>query len=413
MEAIHKRKKHTDTLRNITLSQVDEVGVSYQVFSNVVVENVSVSDSPNAKQAFRFHNSDKAPAIDEDGGPYNLVLRHCNVNKVKGDGIYITAVNGLLVENCQVAVSTGNEADACQLAYENDDRNVTRQAMIRGNIFTYEPASSSGKGAIVCGMTSGYQVEYNLLEGRNFGISSIGNGAIVRSNVIRGSKLNRYSAGYMIGERYSVREHHVYDNWIDSCSVGIGISSFKDADVNIDGISGNQRSDLDIHDNVISNCETAVALQRAWSGRIHRNIFMTCGRSAVSEGRGRQIASLGQSSSQDLSENYLNDGSFLVRQMPRLKRRSDRLFSVSMGEWSETPDEFRIYWRDRGIDIKDARSPTFEATQGMELSCIVLARRNRNWMIAVAEIQWEAGSRFVPRAREAGMPWGQRYVKVS
>ncbi|MGO8396510.1 hypothetical protein ACC760_38870, partial [Rhizobium ruizarguesonis] len=53
-----------------------------------------------------------------------------------------------------------------------------------------------------------------------------------------------------------------------------------------------------------------------------------------------------------------NDGSFLNVTPPPLRLKPDGKASVYSGEWTSEPDEIRIHWRDKGIDIPGANRPS-------------------------------------------------------
>ena len=381
MSAILRKKVHGASTRGQIIDGAADVGVAYQVFSDTVIEDVVVKNSP---RGFKFHNGK------------NLVVRRCETENVKGDGIYLTKTTDVLLENNRIGAATGQGADCCQFAYQNKDTNISSDVVIRGNLFLQSPTSSSNKGALVCDKTRKYRVEYNFIGGKNFSFSSIGDDAIVRSNVMRDGRMNDYSFGYGIGDKADHAGHHVYDNWIENNNRGVSLSGFSDQNLAF-------RKDIDIHDNVISGCGIAFFANRPWSGSFRRNIFLQCGQDIVLKGNGEATAG-------KIEGNYHNDGSFLNVTPPPLRFKPDGKASVSSGEWTSEPDEIRIQWRDKGIDIPGANRPSIAVEPGMELSCVLLARKEQNWMLAIAEAAYDD---FTPRAwQEKMLPWQKRYLSI-
>ncbi|MBB2670537.1 UNVERIFIED_ORG: hypothetical protein GGE44_000078 [Rhizobium esperanzae] len=381
MPAILRKKSHGVSTRAQVIDGAEDIGVAYQVFSDTVVEDVVVKNSP---RGFKFHNGK------------NLVVRRCETDNVRGDGIYLTKTSNVLLENNRMGAAPGEGADCCQFAYQNSDDNISSDIVIRGNLFLQSPTSSSNKGALVCDKTRRYRVEYNFIGGKNFSFSSIGDDAVVRSNIMRDGRMNDYSFGYGIGDKADHAGHHLYDNWIENNNRGISLSGFSDQERAF-------RKDIDIHDNVISGCDVAFFANRPWSGSLRRNIFMRCRQDILLKGTGQATA--GQ-----IDGNYHNDGSFLNVTPPPLRFNADGKASVASGEWTSEPDEIVIQWRDKGIDISGANRPSIAVEPGMELSCVLLARKGRNWMLAIAETAYDE---FTPRAwQEKELPWQKRYLSI-
>ncbi|MBB4234985.1 right-handed parallel beta-helix repeat-containing protein [Rhizobium esperanzae] len=381
MTAILRKKVHGAFTRGQVIDGAEDIGVAYQVFSDTVIEDVIVKNSP---RGFKFHNGK------------NLTIRRCETENVNGDGIYLTKTTDVLLENNRIGAAPGQGADCCQFAYENKDDYVSSNVVIRGNLLLQSPTSTSNKGALVCDKTRNYLVEYNFIGGKNFSFSSIGDGAVVRSNIMRDGRMNDYSFGYGIGDKVDHTGHHVYDNWIENTNRGVSLSGFSDQEQAF-------RKDIDIHDNVISQCDIAFFANRPWSGSFRRNIFLRCEQDIVLKGRGKETAG-------DVDGNYANDGSFLNVTPPPLVFKPDGKASVSSGQWTSEPDEIRIQWRDKGIDIPGANRPSIAVAPGMELSCVLLARKDQNWMLAIAETAYDD---FTPRAwQEHRLPWQKRYLSI-
>ncbi|MGO4480488.1 hypothetical protein ACVITL_000605 [Rhizobium pisi] len=381
MPAIVRKKAHGVSTRGEVVDGAADIGVAYQVFSDAVVEDVVVKNSP---RGFKFHNGK------------NLVVRRCETENVVGDGIYLTKTSNVLLENNRVGAAPGEGADCCQFAYQNKDNNISSDVVIRGNLFLQSPDSTSNKGALVCDKTQKYLVEYNYIGGKNFSFSSVGDDAVVRSNIMRDGRMNDYSFGYGIGDKVDHAGHHVYDNWIENSNRGVSLSGFSDQGLAF-------RKDVDIHDNVIKECDIAFFANRPWSGSFRRNIFLRCKQDIVLRAKGEATAG-------EVEDNYVNDGSFLSVTPPPLRFKPDGKASVASGEWTSEPDEIRIQWRNKGIDIPGANRPSIAVEPGMELSCVLLARKEQNWMIAIAETAYD---QFMPRAwQEKMLPWQKRYFSI-
>ncbi|MGO8506365.1 right-handed parallel beta-helix repeat-containing protein, partial [Rhizobium leguminosarum] len=106
-----------------------------------------------------------------------------------------------------------------------------------------------------------------------------------------------------------------------------------------------------------------------------RNISLRCDQDIVLKGTDQAPAC-------DIDGNHRNDGSFLNVTPPPLRFKPDGNASVASGEWTSEPYEIRIQWRNKGIDIPGANRPSTTVEPGMELSCVLLARKDQNWMLA-------------------------------
>jgi len=412
MNDILKKRVHGDLVTHETIKGPFTQGLRYQDFSDVEIIDVSLFDAPDAEQGFRFHGARRPPSLKVDNQFFNLIMRDCDVERVGGDGIYATAVDGALIENCKVVVSKGEVADCCQFAYQNDDRFISRDVWLRGNIFTYEPDTESAKGALVCAETENYKAEYCLLEGHNFAFSSIGNNATARSCLMRTGEMNTYSFGYGIGSPSHLHDHHLYDCVIENSRRAIAVTGFKDKDLVLDGITGAQRCGIIVHDNIVSDCDIGFFADRPWSGSVYRNIFMRCGEPVAIRALGTQVATSSPKRGQVVGPIYTNDGSFLCKEPPQIKTSASGELSVTEGRWSSQPEQVSYIWRESGIDLMVPQIPTFKPDKAGEYSCVVLSRAGANWMLAVAEAPWPKDG-FVPRSWKSGaLPWSNRYHVV-
>jgi hypothetical protein len=412
MAGIERVKIHTDALGPQEISGPFEFGVNYRVFSNVEITGVSLSNAPEARQGFRLHRTDGEAALAVDGRLFNLVMRDCSVRNVRGDGLYATAIKGGMIENCSFSVTAGDGADAVQFAFERDETNISRDIWLRGNILVHDRDSASSKGGLVCERTENYLVENCLIEGPNFGFSSIGTGAVVRSCLMRGAILNDYSFGYGVSEQHHLSDHHLYDCWIENCNRGVSFSAFGDNDVEGDGVSGFRRTDMVVHDTIFNECDTAIFADRPWSGALYRNIYMNCGRPIQAMGRGSQSPRSGVRQGQIVGPLHRNDGSFLCEEPPRLSLDAAGQCLVEGGRWSNEPDAITYIWRSGGFDLPLPSVPSIRFEPGHELSCVVLARRGDNWMLSIAETAWDLEG-YRPRAWQEGhLPWQNRYARA-
>ncbi|QIG67746.1 carboxypeptidase regulatory domain-containing protein [Rhizobium phage RHph_Y38] len=419
------------TLRSLNFDGFTSRGIYIQVVTNTIIEDCLISNSGSSNlQGTKLHNSDKAAALtvpDLPGRLFNLIYRNNEVKNVKGDGLYITKINGILIENNKHDAAYGGGADCIQIAYENSSTNVSRDVMIRGNLLLQQPLSQSDKGGLVCEQTLRYVAEYNDIGGKNFSFSSIGFDAVCRSNNMRDGKLNTYSFGYGTGEQSHFGRHHVYDNFITNCIRGVGLSSFGDSTILNNGVYGYQRYDMEFHDNVISKCTYGFFADRPWSGYFKRNILMQCTNGITRQGgtvSGNTVANMGVYTTQDVTGNYTNDGTWLNSAAPVLTGSiiAGGTVSVAGAVWKlngvvTVPDEVFYVWRNKGYDIAGAAGDSYtipvDAASDFELSCVMFARKGTNWMLAVAENDWPTSAYFIPRAyTEGALGWRKRYFKL-
>ncbi|QIG76563.1 carboxypeptidase regulatory domain-containing protein [Rhizobium phage RHph_I1_6] len=418
-------------VRSLWFSDWVSRGINVQVVTNMLIEDCLLTDSRSSSvTGIKLHNSDKAAALtvpDLPGKTFNLIYKDNEVRNVKGDGLYITKINGILIQNNKHDAAYGGGADCIQIAYENNDTNISRNVVIRGNLLLQSPQSQSDKGGLVCEQTRVYLVEYNDIGGKNFSFSSIGYDAVCRSNNMRDGKLSNYSFGYGAGEQAHFGRHHVYDNNISNCLSGIRFSSFGDSTILNNGVYGYQRYDFECHDNVISKCTYAFFADRPWSGYVKRNIFMQCTTGIQRQGgqvSGNTVANLGVYTAQDVTGNYTNDGTWLNSVPPTLSGSiaAGATVSVANAEWKlngvvTVPDEVFYVWRNKGYDIVGETGTSYtipvDAASDFELSCVMFARKGTNWMLAVAENDWPTDAYFIPRAySEGALTFKKRYFKL-
>jgi hypothetical protein len=365
-------------------------GLSIKGFESASLNDINIEKA--SEQGIRVHNG------------HSLNIADTNIANTKGDGIYLTRTHNAVLDNIKIEPPVGLGADGVQFAYENDDSNISKNAHVKGCILLQGPDSESTKGGLVCEKTEGYLVEQSYIQGKNFAFSSIGNKATVRSCLLDYARLNDYSFGYGLGEQHHLADHHLYDCLIRDANRGFSLSSFRDSSIVQDGVEGYQRRSIVLHDTIIETCDVGFFADRAWSGRVYRVIFKSCKRSIINQGRATQTTH-----QQRFGPLMTNDGSFLCLKAPTLTRTSDGKISVLPAEWSDTPDEVRYIWRENGFDVQTNTNMTvFLPKLGTEVSCVALARRGENWMLAIAETVW-AG--WVPRAWTDGfLPWQNRYL---
>ncbi|QIG70502.1 carboxypeptidase regulatory domain-containing protein [Rhizobium phage RHph_N38] len=419
------------TIRSLWFSDWVSRGINVQVVTNILIEDCLFTDSRSSSvQGIKLHNSDKAAALtvpDLPGKTFNLIYKDNELRNVKGDGLYITKITGILIQNNKHDAAYGGGADCIQIAYENNDTNISKNVVIRGNLLLQSPQSQSDKGGLVCEQTKVYLAEYNDIGGKNFSFSSIGFDATCRSNNMRDGKLNTYSFGYGTGEQSHFGRHHVYDNNISNCIRGIGLSSFGDSTILNNGVYGYQRYDFECHDNVISKCTYGFFADRPWSGYVKRNIFMQCTNAITRQGgqvSGNTVANLGVYTTQDVTGNYTNDGTWLNSVPPKLSGTiaAGATVSVANAEWKlngvvTAPDEVLYFWRNKGYDIAGETGSSYtipvDVASDLDLSCVMFARKGTNWMLAVAENDWPTDAYFIPRAyTEGNLKFKKRYFKL-
>lgn len=420
------------TIRSLWFDDFVSRGINIQVVTNTIIEGCLFSNSRSTGvQGVKLHNSDKAATLtvpDLPGRFFNLIYKDNDLVNVKGDGLYITKINGVLIQNNKHDAAYGGGADCIQVAYENNATNSSRNVMIRGNLLLQNPLSQSDKGGLVCEGTLGYHAEYNDIGGKNFSFSSIGYDAVCRSNNLRDGRLNTYSFGYGTGEQLHLGRHHVYDNHIDNCIRGITLSSFGDSTIVNNGVYGYQRYDFECHDNIMSRCTHAFQADRPWSGYVKRNIFMQCTNGITRSGgqvSGNVVANLGVYTTQDVTGNYTNDGTWLNLVPPTMTGTFNPGSTVSVAGtpiWTlngvnTVPDEIFYVWRNKGYDIPGATGSSYviplDAAADTELSCVMFARKGTNWMLAIAEAEWSQDEYFIPRAYVEGkLHWKKRYFKL-
>lgn len=367
-------------------------GISFKGFTSAKLADVTIIGA--SEHAMRIHNGK------------SLIVKDSLVQPSKGDSIYLTRSHNSVLDNVKVESPLSGTADCVQFAYENDDSNISKNVHMKGCILLQGAASKSYKGGLVCEKTDGYLVEQSFVQGKNFAFSSIGNHAVVRSCLFDYARLNDYSFGYGVGEQHHLEDHHVYDCVIQNANRGFSLSSFGDSKVIEGGVVGYRRKNIVLHDTIIQDCNAGFFADRAWTGKVYRVIFMRCKTPIVNTGKAKQTEA-----EQSFGPLMTNDGSFLCIKPPRLTLTSKGKAMVSAAVWSEEPDEVRYIWRENGIDVERAKGTSFIPKKGVETSCVVLARKGDNWMLAIAELPWKDD--WTPRAYTEGyLPWQNRYIKL-
>jgi polysaccharidase protein len=196
----------------------------------------------------------------------DLTIENSVLTNVRGDGIWGWEIRGLKILKTRI--------EACQgVAADNVHLYMPRDFEIRGNTFSMEGKTDSGKGNLHSQAGTDGVVEDNVFRGGNFGVGMTDNNLVVRNNRFFNHNKEKWSAAIIVSEVYDVKNNVFAGNSVVNANMGIYIFSMRDK---------YSRESFRIRDNVFEAIRrAAVVIETPISGEFTDNILRNSPGAAV------------------------------------------------------------------------------------------------------------------------------------
>lgn len=188
----------------------------------------------------------------------DLVVENSTFTNVRGDCIWGWEVARIKLIKNRVEACEGAAADNVHLY-------APRGFEIRGNYFSMEGKTDSGKGNLHSEAGSDGVVEGNVLRGGNYGVGMADSNLIVRNNQFFNHDKEKWSAAIIVSAAYDVKDNVFSDNTVVKANMGVYILSLKDK---------HKRENFQIRDNVFESIRRAVlVVESPISGEFTGNVL--------------------------------------------------------------------------------------------------------------------------------------------
>jgi polysaccharidase protein len=149
----------------------------------------------------------------------DFVIDGVTLTNVRGDGIWGWELQNVRILNSRIEVCQGAAADNVHL-------HAPRNYEIRGNQFSMEGRTESGKGNVHSQGGSNGIIEGNVFRGGTYGVGITDDDLLIRNNQFFNHVKEKWSAAIIVSEVYDVRNNTITGNTVTDATMGIYI--FRD-----------------------------------------------------------------------------------------------------------------------------------------------------------------------------------------
>jgi hypothetical protein len=150
----------------------------------------------------------------------DITIESATLTNVRGDGIWGWEVQNLRILGSRVEVCQGPNADNVHLY-------MPRHYEIRGNSFSMEGETDSGKGNVHSQGGSNGVIEGNSFRGGNYGVGITDDNLVVRNNRFANHNKEKWSASIIVSEVYDIRNNTIAGNTMTDATMGIYVFQDK------------------------------------------------------------------------------------------------------------------------------------------------------------------------------------------
>jgi hypothetical protein len=256
--------KNYVTLRGLSLQKTNLANVCISDVNYWIVEDCDLF----------FSNDSSAAAgggINSDTAHY-AIYRNNHINYSLGDGIlawrsHDVEVSGNLIENV-LDGGTYSGADGIQIGAKTTTPTACNNYKILNNT-VIRNAANTNKGCIIAEMGDNGLISGNICEKGNFGIAPSGNNITVEYNYVNGFGV---AGGIRVSENTDMSGMKIRYNLVTNSPGFAGIT------LTIDEVGQvNNRSNFEIHNNVVYNTYYGIGCSHPFSGSIKNNIVWSPG----------------------------------------------------------------------------------------------------------------------------------------
>jgi hypothetical protein len=149
-----------------------------------------------------------------------LTISNSKFTNVRGDGIWAWEVDDLRILSNRIEVCQGDSADNVHLY-------APRNYEVRGNYFSMEGKTDSGKGNFHSQAGDGGLIADNVFRGGNYGVGNTDSNLTVRNNRFINHDKAKWSGAIIVSEVYDVKNNAFVYNTIIAANMGIYIFQDK------------------------------------------------------------------------------------------------------------------------------------------------------------------------------------------
>jgi hypothetical protein len=146
----------------------------------------------------------------------DFVIDGVTLTNVRGDGIWGWELQNVRIVNSRIEVCQGAAADNVHL-------HAPRNYEIRGNQFSMEGRTESGKGNVHSQGGSNGVIEGSEFRGGNYGVGITDDDLLIRNNRFFNHIGQKWSASIIVGEVYDIRNNTISGNTMTNATMGIYI----------------------------------------------------------------------------------------------------------------------------------------------------------------------------------------------
>lgn len=237
-------------IRNFQIRNVSGAGIQTEQSNDWTIDHVAIDRTGKA----HVEGNREFAAVQWWHGA-NLTIANSTMSNIHGDAMFIWDAQNVKILRNRVEVCRGPNADNLHmykvLGYE-----------VRGNFFSMEGETDSGKGNFHSqGSDNGLVVD-NVFRGGNYGVGNTDDSLIVENNKFFNQNKAPWSGAILVGEVYDVKNNRFVGNTIQGANMGIYIFQNKYI-----------RENFVIRDNVFDHVSrAAVVIESPISGEFAGNI---------------------------------------------------------------------------------------------------------------------------------------------
>ena len=254
-------------VRNFEIRTVTGGGIVSTGSNDWVIEHVTIDGS-----GLRHDGKNREFAGVQWWHGRGLTIANSVLRNVRGDGIWAWEVHDLRILGNRIEVCLGANSDNVHLY-------APRNYEVRGNFFSMEGETESGKGNFHSQAGDGGLIVDNTFRGGNYGVGNTDSNLVVRANRFINHDKAKWSGAIVVSEVYDVINNSYVGNTIVGANMGIYI--FQDRYM---------RENFTIRDNVFERIRrAAVVIESPISGEFSGNALRASPGAQILQTTGRLV----------------------------------------------------------------------------------------------------------------------------
>jgi polysaccharidase protein len=144
----------------------------------------------------------------------DLTVSNSSFIDLNGEGVWVWQASDVRILNNDMRVGYGPHTDNAQLTH-------VRNFEIRGNTFSMEGPTDSGKGNLVIENSANGIVDGNVFKAGNFGLSIASDDTTIRKNQFSGHVKQKWSANILVGASFAISGNLIEGNVFRRSNIGV------------------------------------------------------------------------------------------------------------------------------------------------------------------------------------------------